>query len=153
LLPLLKHALEAWERRPERAPRQFARPERHKGEPSELSSEGTERRRQRPKRPVTQARHFRGKPKTHSAKNVVVGKAQTKRVGCWSQRYAGTTQDKQSADREALCYPRDALLSKDTGFQGYAPSVRQTRQSQKSRAKGNSRGARHGTLARSRASG
>jgi hypothetical protein len=153
LLPLLKQALEALEMMPERAPCQFARHERNRGEPSELIIDGTERRRQRPKSPAKQALHYSGKHKTHSDKNVVVVTAKTKRVGYLSQTYAGKTHDKKIADQEALCYPRDAILYKDTGFQGYEPPVRQTRQPKKSRAKDNYRRARNGTIARSRASG
>jgi Helix-turn-helix of DDE superfamily endonuclease/DDE superfamily endonuclease len=137
LLPLLKHALEALKLMPEREPRQFARHERAKGEPAELIIDGTERRRQRPKSPEKQARHYSGKHKTHSDKNVVVVNAKTKRVGYLSQTYAGKTHDKKIADQEALCYPRDAILYKDTGFQGYEPPVRQSRQPKKSRAKEN----------------
>jgi len=114
---------------------------------------GTERRRQRPKSPEKQALHYSGKHKAHSDKHGVVVKAKTKRVGYLSQTYAGKTHDKKIADQEALCYPRNAILYKDTGFQGYEPPVGQTRQPKKSRVKANSRGARNGTTGRSRASG
>ena len=115
--------------------------------------EGTDRRRQRPQSPEKQALHYSDKHKAHCDKNVVVVHAKTKRVGYLSQTYAGKTHDKKIADLEALCYPRHTILYKDTGFQGYEPSVCQTRQPKKSPAKGTSRGARSGTTGRWRVSG
>lgn len=138
---------------PERRPNQFAYHERGKQEAPALIIDGTERRRQRPKSPEKQALHYTGKHKTHSDKNVVVVNAKTKRVGYLSQTYVGKTHDKKIADQEALCYPRDAILYKDTGFQGYEPPVGQTRQPKKSRATGNCHGARSATIARCRGSG
>lgn len=153
LLPLLKQALETVAVMPERVPSQFARHERAKEEPLELIIDGTERRRQRPKSPEKQALHYSGKHKTHSDKNVVVVNAKTKRVGYLSQTYAGKTHDKKIADHEALCYPRTAILYKDTGFQGYEPPVGQTRQPKKSHAKGSYHGARSGTIGSCHGSG
>lgn len=153
LLPVLKQALEGLALMPERRPSKFAHHERGKKEPRELIIDGTERRRQRPQSPEKQALHYSGKSKTHSDKNVVVVNAQTKRVGYLSQTYAGKTHDKKIADQEALCYPRDAILYKDTGFQGYEPPVGQTRQPKKSPAKEHCRGVRNGTIACSRVSG
>src|SRR3989442_5351002 len=134
LLPLLKRALEVLEVMPEREPRNFARHERGKGEPAELIIDGTDRQRQRPQSPEKQTLHYSGKHKTHSDKNVVVVNAKTKRVGHLSQTYAGKTHDKKIADQEAIHYPREAILYKDTGFQGYEPPVRQTQQPTKSHA-------------------
>lgn len=153
LLPLLQQALATAAVRPERDPRRLARTERAKAEPPELILDGTERRRQRPKSPEKQGQHYSGKQKTHSDKNVVVVKAKTKRVGYLSQTYGGKTHDKKIADQEALVYPRDAILYKDTGFQGYEPTVRQTRQPQKSLAKVPCLQARSGTIERCRGSG
>jgi DDE superfamily endonuclease/Helix-turn-helix of DDE superfamily endonuclease len=153
LLPLLQQALAALELLPEREPRQFAPHERAKKEPPALIIDGTERRRQRPKSPEKQALHYSGKHKTHSDKNVVVVNAKTKRVGYLSQTYAGKTHDKKIADQEAICYPRDAILYQDTGFQGYEPSVGQTRQPKKSPAKAHCHGARSDTIGHCRGSG
>lgn len=153
LLPLLKQALAAVAVMPERDPRRFARSERAKEEPPELIIDGTERRRQHPKSPEKQAQHYSGKHKTHSDKNVVVVNAKTKRVGYLSQTYGGKTHDKKIADQEALSYPRDAILYKDTGFQGYEPTVGQTRQPKKSPAKEHCPGVRSGTIGRCRGSG
>ena len=109
--------------------------------------DGTDRRRQRPQSPEKQALHYSGKHKAHSDKNVVVVNAKTKRVGYLSQTYAGKTHDKKIADQEALCYPPNTILYKDTGFQGYEPPVSQTRQPKKSRAKEPYRRVRNGTTA------
>jgi hypothetical protein len=153
LLPLLKQTLEALEVMPERRPSQFADQGGGKRAAVELIIDGTDRRRQRPQNPAKQALHYSGKHKAHSDKNVVVVHAKTKWVGYLSQTYAGKIHDKKIADHEALSYPRNAILYKDTGFQGYEPPVGQTWQPKKSRAKGNYRGARSGTTGRSRASG
>jgi len=153
LLPLLQQTLVALELMPEREPHQFAQHERAKKEPPELIIDGTERRRQRPKSPKKQALHYSGKHRTPSDKNVVVVNAKTKRVGYLSQTYVGKTHDKKIADHEAIAYPRDTLLYKDTGFQGYAPPGVQTRQPKKSPAKAPCPRARSGTIGRCHGSG
>jgi hypothetical protein len=153
LLPLLQQALEVLEVMPERRPNQFAHHERGKQEAAALIIDGTERRRQRPQSPEKQARHYSGKHKTHSDKNVIVVNAKSKRVGYLSQPYAGKTHDKKIADQEAICYPHDAILYKDTGFQGYEPPVGQTRQPKKSPATVRCPGARSDTIVRCRGSG
>ena len=136
LLPILQQALDDLGVLPTREPDKFASHERRHHEALELIIDGTDRRRQRPKSQEKQALHYSGKHKTHSDKNVVVVNAKTKRVGYLSQTYAGKTHDKKIVDMEAIHYPRDAILYKDTGFQGYEPPVRQTQQPKKSRAKG-----------------
>jgi hypothetical protein len=153
LLPLLRQGLAALELLPAREPRQFAHHERAKKEPPELIIDGTERRRQRPQSPAKQALYYSGKHKTHSDKNVVVVNAKTKRVGYLSQTYPGKTPAKKIADHEALGYPRDTILSQDTGFQGYEPPGAQTRQPKKSPAKEHCPGARNGTIGRWRGCG
>jgi hypothetical protein len=135
LMPVLQQALDGLGVLPEREPNKFARHERRQREGSELIIDGTERRRQRPKSQEKQALHYSGKRKTHSDKNVVVVNAKTKRVGYLSQTYAGKTHDKKIADAEAIRYPREATLLKDSGFQGYEPQVQQTQQPKKSRGR------------------
>jgi hypothetical protein len=136
LLPILVRALGRLGALPERDPSRFPRHERRRGEPPEWIIDGTERRRQRPKNPEKQRLHYSGKKKAHSDKNVVVVNARSKRVGYLSGTYAGTTHDKRVAEGEGSRYPRRSTLLKDTGFQGYEPRVRQTRQPKKSRAAG-----------------
>ncbi len=134
LLPVLRDALSASGVLPERDGEQFAQSERGRKESATYIIDGTERRRQRPKSPEKQALHYSGKKKMHSDKNVVIVHTQTKRVGYLSPTHAGKTHDKKVADEEQIAYPRQAVLHKDTGFQGYEPKVTQTHQVKKSRA-------------------
>lgn len=132
LLPILVRALDRLGFLPERDPSRFSAHERRQGEPSELIIDGTERRRQRPKNPEKQRLHYSGKKKAHSDKNVVIVNARSKRVGYLSGTYAGKTHDKKVAEGEGIRYPRRSTLLKDSGFQGYEPRVRRTRQPKKS---------------------
>ena len=134
LLPVLRDALSALGVMPERDGRRFAQAERRKHEPRDYIIDGTERRRQRPQKPEKQALHYSGKKKTHSDKNVVIVNTQSKRVGYLSPTYPGKTHDKKLAEREQIAYSRQAILHKDTGFQGYEPHVKQTYQPKKSHA-------------------
>jgi Helix-turn-helix of DDE superfamily endonuclease/DDE superfamily endonuclease len=137
LLPVLVRALDRLGFVPERDPGRFSRSERRQGEPLDLIIDGTERRRQRPKSPEEQALHYSGKKKAHSDKNVVIVNAHSERVGYLSGTYAGSMHDKKVADGERIGYPRRSTLLKDSGFRGYEPRVRRTRQPKKSRAAGN----------------
>jgi len=132
LLPVLHDALTAIGVMPERQGDKFARSERGKREPSEYIIDGTERRRQRPKVPEKQALYYSGKKKAHSDKNLVVVQTDSKRVGYLSPTYTGKTHDKKIADGERIAYPRQTVLHKDTGFQGYEPKVRRCHQPKKS---------------------
>jgi hypothetical protein len=134
LLPVLLEALTTLRVMPEREGQAFARAERDRGEPADYIIDGTERRRQRPKDSTQQAQHYSGKKKTHSDKNIVIVNRRSKRVGYLGPTRAGKTHDKKMADEEQITYPHDTVLHKDTGFQGYEPDVRQTRQPKKSRA-------------------
>ena len=133
LLPVLQAALDAMGVMPERDGPQFAHAERGTGEPREYIIDGTERRRQRPKNPEKQVLHYSGKKKAHSDKNLIIVNRRSGRVGYPGPTHAGKTHDKKMADQEQLVYPRQAILYQDTGFQGYAPGVRQTHQPKKSR--------------------
>jgi hypothetical protein len=133
LLPVLRDALKASGVMPERAGHKFAQAEGRRRESATYIIDGTERRRQRPKSPEKQALHYSGKKKMHSDKNVVIVSTRSKRVGYLSPTHAGKTHDKKVADEEQITYPRQAVLHKDTGFQGYEPQVKQTHQVKKSR--------------------
>lgn len=134
LLPVLRTALTALEVMPERDGRKFAQAERRKNEPRDYIIDGTDRRRQRPQRPEKQVLHYSGKTKTHSDKNVLIVNTQSKRVGYLSPTYPGKIHDKKLAEREQIAYARQAILHKDTGFQGYEPQVKQTHQPKKNHA-------------------
>jgi len=132
LLPVLHDALTSMGVMPEREGSQFARSERKKQEPSEYIIDGTECRRQRQKVPEKQALHYSGKKKAHSDKNLIVVQTDSKRIGYLSPTYAGKTHDKKIADDQRIAYPRQTVLHKDTGFQGYEPKVSRCRQPKKS---------------------
>jgi hypothetical protein len=151
LLPILKGALDELGLLPDRDPEPFAQSEQQYGEPPDLIIDGTERRRQRPKTPEKQTAHYRGKKKTHGDQKVVVVQAQSKRLGCWSQTYAGKTHDKKIVDTEPIVYPLGTTLYQDTGFQGYAPAGVQSRQPKKSLVRAHSQQRRSAPTARSHA--
>jgi hypothetical protein len=147
LLPVLRDALTVLGVMPEREGRRFAQAERRKQESREYIIDGTERRRQRPQKPAKQALHYSGKRKTPSDKNVVIVNMQSKRVSYLSPTYPGKTHDKKLAEREQITYSRQAILHKDTGFQGYEPHVKQTYQPKKSLGDMPSLRATNGTIA------
>ena len=55
----------------------------------------------------------------------------TSRLVYLSRTYSGKTHDKKVADTEAIGYPPQATLTKDTGFQGYEPTGVRTLQPRK----------------------
>jgi hypothetical protein len=134
LLPVLQGALDDLGVCPERNAAHFARSQAASGADPRLIIDGTERRRQRPKNPEKQALHYSGKKKAHTDKNVVIVTLPRKRVDFLSQTCVGKTHDKKIADTEGITYPPEAILYKDTGFQGYNPAVTETRQAKKKAA-------------------
>lgn len=60
--------------------------------------------------------------KAHTDKNVLLVNEHTHQVIYLSLTYVGKTHDKKVADAEAIQYPPQATLIKDTGFQGYEPT-------------------------------
>ena len=135
LLPILKQALDDLGFVPERDPQAFKKKEKDRKDAADSIIDGTERRRQRPKQAEKQALHYSGKKKIHSDKNVIIATAKKKRVSYLSQTYPGKTHDKKVADTENISYPKQITLHKDTGFQGYEPTVRKLCQPKKSRAR------------------
>ena len=134
LLPVIRLALDRMGVKPERQGDQFAESERSRNDPKDYIVDGTERRRQRPKDAEKQALHYSGKKKMHSDKNIVIVNRKSKRVGFLGATYEGKAHDKKMVDDAKVKYPRGTLLHKDTGFHGYEPAVRETRQPKKSRA-------------------
>ena len=132
LLPVLQGTLDRLDVLPERNGAQAARAARRPGEPADLIVDGVERRRQRPKNPTEQVIHYSGKKKTHSDKNVIVVNTASRRVSYLSPTLPGAAHDKALADYANIQYPRHATLRSDSGFIGYAPSVRQHLQPKKS---------------------
>ena len=135
LLPVLQQALKHLGVRPERNPRQFSRSVRRRGEGRDLIIDGTERRRQRPKNKALRDDFYSVPKKAHTDKNLVISPVTTRRVSFLSQTYHGCVHDKKMADTEAIVYPRQARLWKDTAFQSYEPRVAATFQPKKSRGR------------------
>jgi hypothetical protein len=134
LLPVLQEALDELGVRPERSAGHFAQgPATAGGEPR-LIIDGTERRRPRPKSPEKQALHYSGQKTTHTDKNVVIVTLPRQRVGFLSHTCVGKIHDQKIADTEGIVYPPEAILYKDTGFQGYEPAVQETRRPEKKAA-------------------
>jgi hypothetical protein len=88
----------------------------------EFILDGTERRRQRPKDRQAQAEAYSGKKKSHTHKNNLIVNTDSQRVIYLSQTVSGKTPDKKLADQEQYSFPANAILDKDTGFQGYEPA-------------------------------
>ena len=136
LLPVLQEALDDLGDCPERNAGHFAQSQTSADPEPRLIIDGTERRRQRPKNAEKQALHYSGKKKTHCDKNVVIVTLPRKRIDFLSHTYVGKTHDKKIADTEGIAYPPEAILYKDTGFQGYEPAVQETRQPEKKPPRG-----------------
>ncbi len=132
LLPVLRETLDQLGVLPERDAAQAARAARRRGEPADLIVDGVERRRQRPKDQQIQAIHYSGKKKAHFDKNVIVVNTGSQRVSYLSPTLPGSVHDKALADYADIQYPKHATLRSDSGFIGYAPSVRQHLQPKKS---------------------
>jgi len=62
---------------------------------------------------------------------VVIVNTRGKRIDYLGRTYPGKTHDKKIADEEGISYPPGATLYKDTGFQGYEPTVKKTCQAKK----------------------
>jgi len=131
LLPVLQHAFAALGVAPERdASRVATSPLALEGAP-DMVIDGTERRRQRPTDAAQQKEQYSGKKKTHTDKNLVLVNDHTNKVVYLGPTVAGKTHDKKAADQAQICYPTNATLGKDTGFQGYEPAGVMTQQPKK----------------------
>lgn len=130
LSPVLEQALSRLGQSPERDSAHLATKLTDEGE-TKLGIDGTERRIQRPRDQEKQAAHYSGKKKAHTVKNNVVVSLDSRRVEYLSQTYEGKKHDKKICDEEALTFPADVSLYKDTGFQGYEPPGVQTYQPKK----------------------
>ena len=84
-----------------------------------LVIDGVERPIRRPKNKDDQKQDYSGKKKAHRKKNLLI--SSEKRVVYLGPTSAGSVHDKRLADESGLTYPPDALVVKDTGFQGYEP--------------------------------
>lgn len=97
----------------------------------EFIIDGVERPIRRPKDPERQRQHYSGKKKRHTVKNNVVTDKRTRKIKGLSRTSAGKKHDKKLADEQALDFPANSKLWKDTGFQGYEPENTTTFQPKK----------------------
>lgn len=132
LLRVLQRALGDLKMTPERDGQKVAHsPLVNEGTP-DLLIDGTERGRRRPNDATRQKAHYSGKKRAHTDKNLVLVHEQTGKVVYLSPTVEGKKHDKKAADEAAIHFPKNATLSKDTGFQGYEPAGVITRQPKKS---------------------
>lgn len=135
-LPVLKQALANLAMLPEREGEQLAtHPLAQEGQP-DLALDGAERRRERPKDKERQKSTYSGKKKTHTVKNILVVNETTRKVAYLGPTEPGSKHDKKAADEAAIAYPPNAIVDKDTGFQGYEPAQAITRQVKKAQGPG-----------------
>ena len=120
LTPILKEALAYEEQLPSRSPQDLDET-LSKYDTLNFQIDGTERRRQRPKDPKKQKEFYSGKKKAHTYKNNAITNVIARKVAYLSKTVPGKTHDKKLCDQEALTFPLNALLDKDTGYQGYEP--------------------------------
>lgn len=84
-----------------------------------LVIDGVERPIRRPKNKDEQKKNHRGKKKAHRQKNLLV--TARRRVVYLGATAAGSVHDKKLAGESGLCFPPDARVLQDTGFQDYGP--------------------------------
>ena len=94
-----------------------------------LVLDGVERPVHRPKDKDDQKKNYSGKKKSHRKKNLLI--SSEKRVVYLGPTSPGSVHDKKLADQSGLTYPPDALVVKDSGFQGYEPPDTDTLQPKK----------------------
>ena len=94
-----------------------------------LGLDGVERPVHRPKDKDDQKKNYSGKKKSHRKKNLLI--SSEKRVVYLGPTSPGSVHDKKLADQSGLTYPPDALVVKDSGFQGYEPPDTDTLQPKK----------------------
>ncbi len=121
LLPVLADALSEMGMKPERDGTKLAESVEAMEGGANLSLDGTERRIQRPLDEQKQREKYSGKKKTHTEKNLLLVNENTRRVVYLSETVEGKKHDKKLAEESRLSYPKNATLTKDTGFQGYEP--------------------------------
>jgi hypothetical protein len=121
LLPILQKALAEMGMKPEREGKQVATLMEVSEGGANLSLDASEREIQRPLDDQKQAEKYSGKKKTHTDKNLLLVNENTGKVVYLSPTVEGKKHDKKLADESRISYPRNASLTKDTGFQGYEP--------------------------------
>jgi DDE superfamily endonuclease/Helix-turn-helix of DDE superfamily endonuclease len=131
LLPVLQETLAEMGMKPEREGKQVAVLIEAREGGANLSLDASERELQRPVEAKKQAEKYSGKKKTHTDKNLLLVNENTGKVVYLSPTVEGKKHDKKLADESQISYPRNASLTKDTGFQGYEPKGILTEQPKK----------------------
>lgn len=85
-----------------------------------LTIDGSERPIRRPKNKERKKEDYSGKKKAHRKKNLLLS-SDSRHVVYLGPTSPGSVHDKKLADESGLVFPPDALVLKDTGFQGYEP--------------------------------
>ena len=136
LLPVVQKSLSEMGMKPERDGQKVATLLEAVEGGANLSLDGTERRLQRPVNKDKQKEKYSGKKKTHTDKNLLLVNENTKKVVYLSPTVEGKKHDKKLADESRISYPKNASLTKDTGFEGYEPKDVVTQQPKKSERDG-----------------
>ena len=121
LLPVLQKTMSQLGMKPERDGGKVADLIEASEGGANLSLDASEREIQRPVDALRQAEKYSGKKKTHTGKNLLLVNENTGKVVYLSSTVEGKKHDKKLADESQISYPRNASLTKDTGFQGYEP--------------------------------
>ena len=122
LLPVVQQSLAQMGMQPARSGAHVAAaPETSEGG-ANLSIDASERCLPRPVNDALQRTKYSGKKKTHTDKNILLVNENTKKVVYLSPTCEGKKHDKTLAEESAISYPKNATLTKDTGFQGYEPA-------------------------------
>src|SRR5215210_206895 len=121
LLPILQKSLAQMGMKPEREGKKVADLIEAGEGGANLSLDASERELQRPVDVKKQKQKYSGKKKTHTDKNLLLVNENTRKVVYLSPTVEGKKHDKKLADESQISYPKNASLSKDTGFQGYEP--------------------------------
>lgn len=131
LLPKLKRAFEILHCKPSREGTEFVEKLEEEVEKGELVQDGVERMKERPKDKERQKEYYSGKKKTHTEKNLIIGRTDTRWIEYLSPTVEGKKHDKKLADEVGIKYPVGTILQQDTGFQGHAPEGVRVRQPKK----------------------
>lgn len=130
LTPILNRALGYEKQLPAREPHDIARVLKMCST-LEFIIDGTERPIRRPKDKARQKENYSGKKKRHTLKNNVVTEKPTKKIRALSATCEGKKHDKTLAEEQAIPFPKDSKVWKDSGFQGYEPEGTTTYQPMK----------------------
>ena len=121
LLPVLQKALRGLGMKPSRDGKKVAATMEAVEGGANLSLDASERELQRPLNNEKQKQKYSGKKKTQTDKNLLLVNENTSKVVYLSKTVEGKRHDKKLADESQISYPKNASLTKDTGFQGYEP--------------------------------